>query len=457
MTRIALSSDVHAVPAAETLPLAHVLDTRTLGALLTRHIRNPHVHVKSCSITHIRYRPQKSCIVSYEVGYTAHGEASEQTARLYARCDHLRGHERTVERSRQLTISGESLLGTPIVMQDASAVLFEYPADARLPGLALLNDNRALADLLARHEERAGPAPPSDGQGLHREVLRYKPESRCVVRVGWGHDGVFSPSAAAPGVVLRHSIPEKATRSFLYAQHIHRQLGSHTEAAVPLPVLCVEVLGIEGFSWVPGDKFTDRLKTDAGPCSAGAGRALAFLHGLELSDLPAQEPSEMVDKMRASVEAWRAIDADCVPNAERIAEHLAQMRDRLGSEHRGTVHGDFHPGQIVYGDGRYWLLDLGGVCRSEPERDLGKYTAQLLLWEERGHLPDARSLQKFFLDGYGQVSRYVPDAEKLSFWTALELVELAAKQFRRLKPHWPQATARLLALAEREIAGDSPA
>jgi hypothetical protein len=96
---------------------------------------------------------------------------------------------------------------------------------------------------------------------------------------------------------------------------------------------------------------------------------------------------------------------------------------------------------------KLWLLDLDRASASEVAIDLGLLLAHLHLLRVKKSNIDRAACERAFLDGYHRRAAYRLSDARLRFWTAVGLLELAAKQFRRLRPGWTQRVSDVLRCA----------
>jgi hypothetical protein len=98
------------------------------------------------------------------------------------------------------------------------------------------------------------------------------------------------------------------------------------------------------------------------------------------------------------------------------------------------------------------FLDLDGVSIAETVMDLGNFMAQLHALCQKRRLGSVTDYGGALLDGYDAVLASRPDSRRLAYWTALGLLQLAAKQVRRLRSGWKERMDGHLRTA-REVIG----
>ena len=161
------------------------------------------------------------------------------------------------------------------------------------------------------------------------------------------------------------------------------------------------------------------------------GIALAHLHGLPLTGLPAFErftrPAcrDAVDLLTRSLPALASA-------VEGLAAELATRGDSTGQP--GCLHGDVHPKNAIVNGSRATLIDIEEMALGPRAADLGSLLARLQ-WariSEECSPAAARSGATALLDGYSTVSA-VPEAGALRWHTAAAvLVERAQRAVTRI-------------------------
>lgn len=62
---------------------------------------------------------------------------------------------------------------------------------------------------------------------------------------------------------------------------------------------------------------------------------------------------------------------DLAPRVEYIVEKAFQIEKMFGDIQCTAIHGDFHPGQAHFENGRLWLIDFDALSYGDPAADLG--------------------------------------------------------------------------------------
>lgn len=380
---------------------------------------------EAARIAYIRYKPGTNCLVAYQI------EVDTPTT-VYATA-----HARSAEDKWRKARKDELASGQPsrLVLDEHAIAVSFFPHDRRLPALARLwNDQKRrklLQELLPNHRGLWDVAPDI----LH--MLAYKPERRCVLRLGNADESVVlrfysqSEFASARGKVCRFASRES------------------------LRVACV--LGISeqhaalATEWLSGRALSVQMQDAASPHSlelmARTGAALAELHAQPGDGLP---PLTHSMEIRALKAATSAMDVVC-PHLKARAEHAARQLGVLLEPAVApcSIHGDFYAQQVLLMDKTVGLLDLDEAAYGDSEFDLGNFIAHLEREALRADLPAANvnAWRGALLDGYRRAGGELrPDQVEVQ--TAAGLLRLALAPFRAHEPEWPEHIAAIVERVE---------
>jgi aminoglycoside phosphotransferase (APT) family kinase protein len=310
----------------------------------------------------------------------------------------------------------------------------ELREDAALPGLATALDPAAVR---LRLEEAAG----AEVERCRVVPVRYRPEQRCVVRFDLA-------TASGPrtyfGKLLREGAGRAAAAANAIRAHSEREAGL---ACVPraIPWCDAELVLTEA---APGRQLSGLLTAllaapGPGPCErarqlvSGLGSLLGLLHTTPGVDAPAHGPADEVAEL-----------AGYLPLAHRADPAAAGLLGLLVDELAGTLpgtdgvvlgHGSFRTGQVLAGPAGLTLLDLDGLYRGDPARDIGNVLAYLT-WKairRPGIGPALTQLLGALTEGYGARGLHL-DPACLRWWQAASLVKIAGRRYRQLATQqWP--------------------
>jgi aminoglycoside phosphotransferase (APT) family kinase protein len=440
------------LPAERTLRLSALLDGAAMKGLLRGAMVRPEAEITGCHAEHIRYEPGSSCVISYAVEYGLADRTRLFKARLYARAFDRDGYVRAVAALTDRTWARGALLGEPLPLPLHQAILYEFPNDARLVHLAAFAQPATLMGVMQRVAATARPGFTVSQHRLDLRLLRYKPESRCVLFCAVDCDPRGDAPAGSLAAVLRTAKPGKVEASFQALTLLYDLLRRNAPVSIPRPLFCDPALQLMAVEWVEGEKLSDLwTKPEGDQAILRTGRALAWLHRVQLPKTDGPEPSTKDRRIEGALALLEG-------STSAVAEQIGQLRERFrlaaargASSQRGWIHGDFHQGQVLCRPADICFLDFDGATVGEIEQDLGNFLAQVAWLNLQGRLPGADAIAASFLEAYREEAGIAPDLHRIRYWCAAALTELAAKQYRRLKAEWPNTVPLLLAAAETEL------
>jgi hypothetical protein len=319
----------------------------------------------------------------------------------------------------------------------------DYRDDPALPGLAA-----AARDVVVA--ERLGPALGEQVHGIRVTPVRYRPGSRCVLR----YDVVTGARAATvyAKVLRAQAYPEQARVLTVLA------LKPNGSRLVPELITTwpeSQALLTRG---VPGRSLSAVLGDPAVNADARIGLAhrlgdlAARFHAQTDLAAPSWTPELHWAHLSCATEAVRLVDEESWQGLRQVMETLADGQHVPAA--LAPSHGSLRGGQaVVTSDGRIFLLDTDKVAICQRERDLGSVLAHLT-WQGIRQPTQAGVLRRAavgLVAGYEHRAGAV-DRERLAWWHAACLVQVATRRYRRLEVQdWP-ALGQLVQAAH-EIAG----
>jgi Phosphotransferase enzyme family len=353
------------------------LDSGAAAAVLAAHLAG----LGGCRPRYVRYRPGRRLLVLYDLDLDGASTLAHLISLPPRRAERL-----------WTRIEAAGLADHARRVPELGAVLQLFPADVRLPGLG---------NAMAR-----GPA----------EIVRYKPGRRAVLRY-LGERVVYgklrTDTAGALHVALSRRLIE---------------LGIPTPAPLGyLPDLRMTLHEEHG-----GTRLAELEGPDLEAWMEPVAAALARLHATDVPGLPTHSMRREIEDLRAAADTAAALlphrRADIAALADRLAAALAAVRPATR-----TIHGSFHPDQVLVGDDGVALLDLDSATVGEPLLDVGHFASYLSAAGEM-------TARERFLDSW-------PSTPPVLLFEAAALLRWSSLPFRDLEPGWPAAVERRLDLA----------
>jgi len=425
--------------------LTPLLDEDAVAATMNAHRRAGTPPVKECHVRHVRYRPGASCTVLYDVfGGEVQTETSARPVTIHVRALALgRDNIPSPVPSPGAGTRPGMVLDGPLVQDAGRTVWREFPLDAVLGEIALLDEPDELARDLAACFRADGTRPTWATASF--ETVRYKPEVRLVLRcdLRWRHDRHGAEKVKCCQVRFERGVdPQDAlTKVRLLAARLPQD-GLLT---VPAAAIAVPEKGYAVLEWMSGDDLARRMKRGESMAAEMAGRALAALQDMSAAGLPTRDPAEALVATQRQV-AMMQNNQPTVELARLFTVIMAALTRCLGdTAHgpRGLVHGDFHQGQLLGQDGKICILDWDRVHRGDPAADYGNFLAQLELLDLRDKIV-AAPLAVAFGEAHACAGGIDHVPARIRFWLVLGLVELALREIRRLRTGWDDSTTKIL-------------
>lgn len=449
-----LADTTRPLPHDDAVAVAPLLDTASVQSILSEHAASGGVSINSCRIAHIRYKPSRGCTVLYSVEFTDSDTGVKDDTFVYARSFPTRKYERAVTAGADRDWAAGKLFGSYIVDDRNHAILYDFPNDAALPWLRLVPEPSRLANMIAaRSGLQVSVQSPGDGTQLIRG-LRYKPESRLVARMDLVAEADSDEMQQVLPIILRFSRSDHPVERYAILQRLHSAFCTHDKIGVPEPIVHLVDWNIIVQKYAAGRKLSQVMKTDDAAYAVGcAAEGLAKLHGYRDDNLPRFDMSDHLERARQEVGWLKSAGKEVERQSGRILHWMLSSAGSCASDDVGFVHGDFHQGQVLCDHDRIWLVDFDRSHMGATTADVGNFLAQHKLLQLRGRLPSDSNLDRLFLEQYARAIGFEPDRAGVKFWMVTGLLELATKEFRRLKVDWPHRVQQILTECQATIDG----
>ncbi len=419
------------LPALPTLfdgtPMAELLNAE-LG-------RGQRVIVEWCEPRYVRYKPETSCIVQYDLGFRlADGELTSTTAYVKSfagsRADQ-RGASQRLSRMQQRAaeMHGPSPMPLSVPLPPVGGLLHVFPVDFELRFLVRASSRDGMQSFLRKY-----------GDGLEDDVcvagapelVRYKPERKAMLRYRLENG------------------PVETLYGKVHATERIEQLAGYSRAlqaggvATPPALVAVPRRSFIAHAGAEGEVLASLRGSDA---YAGWMRplvdALVGLQGARVPEAPLVTLTDNAIELATTTHLLGIIVPSLRPRLDamfcKISDGLASI-----SSHFTTCHGDFYDDQALVSDRGVTLVDLDELRTSHPLLDPSNMLAHLSVAEWRGLRVNA-ARDAF----HGAVLDHLdyPDRD-LAVFEAMQILKLAVRPFRRMEPDWPERVEQIVLLAE---------
>jgi Ser/Thr protein kinase RdoA (MazF antagonist) len=434
------------IPTDERLPgLPRMMDPEAVGIILDKHLKGALGEIRDCAISYLRYKPATSCVIAYTLQCSREIMGRSSQFRLYAKVYTDDDYQTAVEKSRShrwvTVFDSEPVIALP----ESRAVLYLFPNDSIIDGLRILSDPRKIIRILYEHHDKF---PEKDwrisDKMLRVEIVRYKPERRAVLHC---KSRVFNRRTGDRDRIrayLRLYGDDRGADVFAIQKDLHR-LAKHNGFKIAKPLAYLSERRLLMMKDLRGQPLMGSLKGNKSrEALARTAEALARLHRAEIPDLPERSIGSFLDDATSTCEMLGYIAPATTRRAEEILG-LLEKRKYPGEIHKsGFVHGDFYHGQVLLQLNSVSFIDFDRSHAGDPMVDLGNFCAHLRLLRLRGYLVDETGLERAFVETYREASSTSLDEDRLAYWTAYGLYQLAVDPFRRLEAGWRDSTESIL-------------
>lgn len=449
MTRASVKQEVNKPSGVLTYypEFATLADPSNIRNLLTESYSGDKNSVGEIRITRCRFSPESGIIVSFEASILSPMTGEESTKRFYIYGVAAAGFAKLQRLAGRLEPLSSSLCRAPFIIERHNAVLCEFPTDLRLPEISVLADKDHLHELILSQLKSTGKQESSGATDVGElKPLRYKPHSRLVGEYRMsvdGHERRF---------ILRFHRQEFAARMYRFLRALYPRFANELSPTIPRPLFLVPEISAFAIERVNGETLANLLKTDKGnEAVKTAGGVLARFHRSDAPTGHELSSRQFDDSLKKAMGILACCGDSIAHRVEAIHVELSRIMTGIKQGPPGLVHGDFHQGQLLYDGERVWLLDFDRCHHGDRSTDVGYFLAQLTLLRLRGRLSDEKEMRMMFLDGYRTAGGSDWPREQLRYRYCLGLLELAAKEIRRLKPEALCSAEAILDVVESSI------
>jgi hypothetical protein len=212
------------------------------------------------------------------------------------------------------------------------------------------------------------------------EVVRYKPERKCLLRYELSWEGGAAPEIAYARVVR----PSRFERNRDALRRIN-DAADGLAFELPEPLAIVPHLFMELFSHVPGVRLFTLVVSPAFPrLCARVGAALHEFHQLRVVLDAERDPVHAADALSRSAQDFAWLLGAEAARIEGLGRALVAALVAAPPPSRRLVHGDFHGDNVLVDGDRLALVDLEDCAMGDPTDDVALNWAQLTWHAAKG-------------------------------------------------------------------------
>src|SRR5262245_47164295 len=320
-------------------------------------------------------------------------------------------------------------------------------ADPALTSLATLTDACAMSRVL-----RTALTCCEDGavlSGVAIDVLRYKPERKCVLR----YDLEWSGGDSLPWLVYAKAVPRSELGRASEMLAALRASPAVRGFDLPEPLGVLSELGAELYSHVPGSALSTFCEaSDFAPMCRRVGRALRELQAAHVAAAPRPGTDAQLECLERAAAELSLLLPSARVEIERLWYDLGARLAAAAVGPLSIVHGDFHGDSVLVHAGGLGLVDLEDCAWDVPQKDVGSMWAHLLWLSLKGGRPPQplEQARRAFLEGYFEDSGG-GDRETAAVQAAFHCFLYACEHLRRYCAAGEESQARALLAAGQDI------
>ncbi len=412
-------------PLLPQLPLA--LDGAAMAGVLDDLIGAHGPRLLDCEVERCKYRPRRNLSVGYRL-HLQGGAEQRVSARFCTGGDSARRHARHLDGPVLPTTAGPVRSHVPAL----DLFLHWWPNDPRLRAARLLAGPDALAALL-----------PADRGAPGVTVVQWVPEHRLTIRV----DRHAAPVYAKADAEDRGATTQRSLQA-LWDSAARRE----GRLRLPRPLGWQAGPGLQWLSALPGRALLDLAPRVAPPQAAAVGQLLAALHATPAPLARDHDAASLLQRLHAVADTLRTVEPAWAATLARLTRLLAEGLARHGQAPAVTLHGDLHPRNVLWHEGRCALIDFDSLTQGPAWLDLGAWLADDLYRAVLADQPPAPgdAAACAFVDAYAAAGGRTGGAAALAWATAWQLVcQRAWRGAVNLKPGRFARVPALLDLAEQ--------
>jgi thiamine kinase-like enzyme len=415
------------------LPQLHV--ARNAAMMQTVLESALHCQIERCRILQCRYKPTKTCLVSYALTTPDSRQERIVYVRLYPENESFAQYQK----ARAKASRSQHVLHVPAL----EMVVWVFPQDRKLTSLGDVTDETRLHTEILPSVITASFGADWRIAALQSDIVHYVAEHTCTVKAQLEIVNAVTGKRRTPVLFGKTYYNEQGAATWQAMRQLQQSGIRIARALSYQPQLkTLWQLGLTGVTLDEAPSFENLL--------GKAAVAVAALHETPLEAHARDARSQAVAKLQAAAQLVALVEPE--RNWEPLLARLQAQAETRAARPAVMLHGDLHWKNFFVENDQIVLLDLDNFGAGDPLADLGSFLASLHYRHLLGELSNVNALINTFVNAYqASVSWAVPEAD-LRWHVATALVtERVARCITRLKAS--HLIDDLLALATRISAG----
>ncbi len=176
--------------------------------------------------------------------------------------------------------------------------------------------------------------------------------------------------------------------------------------------------------------------------------SIAVIHSTRIPLHKMRDPVRETQSLRRWGVVLQNIRSDLAQRIQILHESLLGEMERRTTV-SATVHGDFHPANVLVAGNKIWLIDFDQMANGDPSADVGRFLASLRILSLRnfGDISSLKGSGELFLEEYLKSGCGNPSSIRM--FESSSLLTTAGSAFRVQRAGWEKEVFLLLEEAER--------
>jgi aminoglycoside phosphotransferase (APT) family kinase protein len=428
--------------------LREITDTEKLAQRLRRHLPEE-LRVEACVIDRLYYSPDGGCRILFTADIRRRHEIGRQV--FFGKLFRSQSAQAVFNALERNNLAPPKFGPAVAYIPEWEMILWAYPNDPDLPGLALMADAKKILARAKASPEKFGLARPPAAAAA--QMAKYVPGMRCGYIYEMALAATDSQENQAPcrvyGKAYRDDEGEKA---YAVMQQIWESAARRAgDLVLPQPYSYdpeARIFWQEALSGQPLAKIAATIP-NLSEMAKEIGARLAAFHNLHLALRLKMTLEMQIAEMRQSAQAISRAFPDHAPRCAALGQKLEAAAAKLGPGPLTPVHASFKFSHIFAAAKGVAFIDFDGANLGDPGYDLGRFMAHLYKLQAHGKIAPAaaeRTVENFCASYNRAASAPLPQ-ERINWFAASHL--LSSQIYKSVKRMDPRSVGKLLEMAER--------
>ncbi len=469
MNKAMLFNPAQPEPAPEdrNLPyLSQLLDSAIMIEVIRSHVFGGFLQrpvIRQCQVQRIKFKPQKNCLVVYEL--LTHHPVNARQERLLVTCrTYERGGSRRRYHKALLENNGQpSRYPAVFHVPELEIVGWVFPCERKIRSLPFVNNAHFLKHVLIAPLVRWTWGNDWVIRKVSSSVIHYVPEHTCTVKVECSLTNKHSHAFLHKTLFGKCYYDDQGARTYgVMAKLAQYSSQGSTALEFPEPLFYDQERRILWQQGLIGETLRDTGISQSGGSKllTLAARAIAQFHHLPTDiAMPKSELSAVLVSLKHRQQVLSQIRDVDQTKQQWLVNHLCQTAKDLTPCQAVMLHGDVHSQNLFLQENSIAFIDLDNVAMGPPLLDLASWIGGMIYWASLNHrsveqwLPELRR----FVTEYAEHAPWPINRFDLDWYIAATLVnERLFRCVTRLKSGRLPVVNQLLNIAEEFVKHQHP-